>query len=84
MPRPGRKRTTTVFGMTETLTHIATRRSGTTLYRPCPGVAWSVARRRTRRASRTGVHALHTRDAVEPGRMPIRDRGFRWLADSTT
>ena len=70
------------FGMTETLTHVATRRLGTALYRALPGVEWTVGPDGglVVEAPERGVHALHTRDAVEPGMEAASGLpGFRWL-----
>ncbi len=70
------------FGMTETLTHVATRRLGTTLYHALPGVDWTVGPDGglVVEAPERGVHALHTRDAVQPGTEAGSSlSGFRWL-----
>ena len=69
------------FGMTETLTHIATRPLGDPLYRPLPGVAWSVGPDGglVLDVPERQVHALHTRDAVAPETDAHGDQGFRWL-----
>jgi len=70
------------FGMTETLTHVATRRLGSVLYHALPGIKWTVGPDGglVLEAPERGVHALHTRDAVEPGTEATSGlTGFRWL-----
>ena len=69
------------FGMTETLTHIATRPLGNPMYCPLPGVAWSVGPDGSLvlDVPERQVHALHTRDAVAPATDAHGNRGFRWL-----
>ena len=64
------------FGMTETLTHIATRPLGTDVFRPLQGVSFKVEEdgALTIDAPDRGVQGLRTRDAVETA-----DGGFRWL-----
>ena len=68
------------FGMTETLTHIATRALGSDLYRTLPGIAISVDRFGALMvdAPGRGISRLRTRDAVE---LVETDAGpnFRWL-----
>ena len=64
------------FGMTETLTHIATRPLGTDVFRPLQGVSVKVEQdgSLTIDAPDRGVQGLRTRDAVEAA-----VGGFRWL-----
>ena len=70
------------FGMTETLTHIATRSLGRDVFLPLPGVDWSCGpdgALRLSDASR-GVDNLLTRDAVEPRKDAESGQdGFVWL-----
>ena len=70
------------FGMTETLTHIATRPLGRDVFLPLPGVAWSCDPDGALRlnAPDRGVDHLLTRDAVEPRRDTLSGQdGFVWL-----
>jgi len=70
------------FGMTETLTHIATRPLGRDVFLPLPGVAWSCGPDGALRidAPDRGVDHMLTRDAVEPRRDSTSARdGFVWL-----
>ncbi len=64
------------FGMTETLTHIATRTLGSDVFRPLQGVSVKVEQdgALTIDAPERGVQGLRTRDAIEAA-----DGGFRWL-----
>lgn len=68
------------FGMTETLTHIATRPLGSALYRPLPGIALSsgASGGLVVDAPERGVVQLQTEDAVE---LVETENGvaFRWL-----
>ena len=70
------------FGMTETLTHIATRPLGDDVFLPLPGVTWSCGPDGALRldAPDRGVDNLLTRDAVEPRRDVLSGQdGFVWL-----
>lgn len=70
------------FGMTETLTHIATRRLGNATFLPLPGVTWDIAENGglILHAPDRGVRELHTRDVVSPSIDPETGRsGFCWL-----
>lgn len=70
------------FGMTETLTHIATRPLGRNVFLPLPGVAWSCGPDGALQldAPDRGVNRLLTRDAVESRMDPVSGRdGFVWL-----
>lgn len=68
------------FGMTETLTHIATRPIGTEAYRPLPGVAVDIQDDQSIviDAPGRGVHHLHTRDAGAWISTPDAQE-FQWL-----
>ena len=68
------------FGMTETLTHIATRPLGTSTYRPLPGVVLDVGPDGGLIVTdpQRGVHRLQTRDAVRAAAEGIAS-GFEWL-----
>ena len=68
------------FGMTETLTHIATRSLGSEAYRPLPGVTVHIAGDQALIVDSPdrGLQQLHTRDAAEW--MSATDTSdFRWL-----
>jgi len=68
------------FGMTETLTHIATRELGEDIYRPVAGVELDQRRDGAlvvTDASR-GIRSLDTRDAVRPCVEGLQS-GFHWL-----
>ncbi len=69
------------FGMTETLTHVATRPLGEPVYTLLPGVTWSADADGglLLDAPERGVHALHTRDAAEAATTASGSPGFRWL-----
>lgn len=68
------------FGMTETLTHIATRPLGTSTYRPLPGVVLDVGADGGLIVSdpQRSVQGLQTRDAVCAAAEGIAS-GFEWL-----
>lgn len=68
------------FGMTETLTHIATRRLGSPIYRPLPGVTLDLDADGSLivTAPQRGVNALRTRDVVRAAESGIAE-GFQWL-----
>lgn len=68
------------FGMTETLTHIATRSLGSEAYRPLPGVTVHIGADQALIVDSPlrGVQQLHTRDAAQW--MSANDTSaFRWL-----
>ncbi|MDA8695488.1 AMP-binding protein [Flavobacteriales bacterium] len=73
------------FGMTETLTHVATRSLGTEAYTALPGVEIGTAASGalTLDIPRRGVQQLVTKDAVEilpePSSGDVDGRQFRWL-----
>lgn len=70
------------FGMTETLTHVATRRLGSPVYVPLLGVLWSLDAEGglVLDVVDRGVHQLATRDAVDAATDPETGQpGFRWL-----
>ena len=68
------------FGMTETLTHIATRALGSDLYRTLPGIAIFVDGTGALivEAPGRGISRLQTQDAVELVETGA-GRGFKWL-----
>lgn len=69
------------FGMTETLTHIATRHLGNPTFLPLPGVTWSIAEDggAILNAPNRGVHELHTKDVVIPSTdAETGHTGFCW------
>ena len=70
------------FGMTETLTHIATRELGQATFLPLPGVTWDIDDNGglILNAPDRGVRRLHTRDAVRLSHDKKTGRkGFCWL-----
>lgn len=70
------------FGMTETLTHIATRELGQATFLPLSGVTWDIAEDGglILNAPDRGVRKLRTRDAVRPSVDAKTGRnGFCWL-----
>ena len=70
------------FGMTETLTHIATRRLGQDAYRPLPGVEWKQGESGAMILDipSRGIIGLQTKDIAEPAKDGAKGPlGFRWL-----
>jgi len=69
------------FGMTETLTHVATRPLGEPVYLPLPGVDWRIGADGSLilDAPDRGVHAVQTRDAAVADNTENGGAGFRWV-----